>query len=155
MKAEFMTIAANLDLSSSDLLRRALNDALPALRAESKAKVATRAGFPGNIPAKAIEEEVEQFLKAIARSEPLSVVPREIMSARGLALQQLLNWILSPSETPTEAKVADKVTAWMAALDLGAVAAAKPAAAPEAEVAAPPPAYVPQSKPIKPYPRRT
>lgn len=154
LKAEYAAIAAALDVTGSVLFREVLEGALPAMRERELEAVKKRAGFPGAIPPDLIRDEIQNLIKSVSDSRPLSVLPRELFGARGLALQAFLNWVL-PTDKPSLAdkKAHDKLAHWLESLDIKASVAATPSPTP-AVLPAPAPAVVPTSKPVKNYPRR-
>jgi hypothetical protein len=150
VKAEFDAIAATLDSTGAALIRELLEEKMPELRERAVAAAAQRGKWPAAIPAAAVEQEILSLARSIARSEPLSVVPRDVLSARGRAMLQLLTWIWQGAEDAAGgAKVGKKVEEWLDAVSFkDAVKSAEKVDAATGGV------YIPPAKPVKDYPRR-
>lgn len=154
LKSELDAIAATLEVPSSTLLREALEGAIPAFRDRADAEMKRKHGFPGNIPAAAIESEATDLLRRIARSEPLAVLPGDLLGPRGKALHTLLSWLFESSDpSPAEKGAREKLHKWLESLDIKASVKASAHTAPPVAAGAPARDGV-QSRPIKPYPRR-
>jgi hypothetical protein len=149
VKAEYDAIAAALDVPAATIYRELLERGLPEYRQKAQEAVKQRGHWPGGIPAAAVEAELSTLVKAIARSEPLSILPRDLYGPRAKALLCLLSWLWGESSSAAEVKARDKLAAWLATLNIKATVSAS--ASPVATVV---PQYTPPPKPVKSYPRR-
>lgn len=145
IKARYDAAAAAMDETASSLFREILEKNLPDIEKRAEEAVAARQGWPGTIPQAAVEAAIQTYMRNIARTEPLKVLPRELYGVEGKALYTLLSWIWA-DDSEAEAKARKKIAAWLETLNIKAEITAhsvahKPAA--------------PESKPIKNYPRRS
>jgi hypothetical protein len=149
VKAQYDAAAASLGCTTSELFRELLDKGLPDVVERAKAAAATRGQWPNNVPQAAVEHELQQLMKSIARSEPLAVQPRDLHGPRGKALLTLLSWVWEQSESSAAEKAArTKLAAWLAGLNIKTAVGAAPVKQ-EGQVD-----FTPPSKPVKSYPRR-
>ena len=145
IKARYDAAAAAMDEPASALFREIVEKALPEIEKRAEQATAARQGWPGTIPQHAVEAALQSYMRAIARSEPLRVLPRDLYSAEGRALWQLLSWVWSEGDD-ADAKARKKVAAWLESLNIRAEITSQAGITPKSSI--------PDSKPIKSYPRR-
>jgi predicted DNA-binding protein len=148
VKVRVDAAAAALGLTSSQLVREAVDASIAALEARAEEAIRTAHSWPHSIPAAAVEQELMQLTRAIPRSQPLTIAPADIRGARGLAAYMLLKWVfaeLDGNPTPADKAREAKVHKWLDACDL-----------PKSGGKGKPPKddTVVESRPIKDYPRR-
>jgi hypothetical protein len=144
MKARYDAAAAALDQPASSIFREILEKALPEIEKRAEERAHQRGGWPGTIPAHAVEQALQGYMRAVARSDTLRLAPHDIYGPEGKALFVLLAWIWS-EETADDAKARKKLAAWLESLNIKAEVSAAAAHAKPA---------LPDSRPVKNYPRR-
>jgi hypothetical protein len=144
LKAEYDATAAALGVPASSIFREILEKALPEWRLRAEEAARKREGYLGSVPQHALETSIQNYMRAIARSETLKLAPHTLFGADSKALWQLLTWIWG-EETEHDAKARKKLAAWLESLNIKANVTTF---VPPVTVSRPDP------KPVKDYPRR-
>lgn len=92
-KVELEAVAKALDVSSAELLRQVLTDALPTLRARADREVALRDRTPHGITADVLDAAVAALLRKLAQDEPVRIEQHQLLSAESKALWTLLSFL--------------------------------------------------------------
>jgi hypothetical protein len=149
VKAKYDAAAAAIGVTTSELFRELLDKGMPEVEQRAKLAVAARGQWPNNIPHAAVEQELRSLMISISRTDPLTLQPRDLMGPRGRALLTLLSWVWDQdTASAAEVKAREKIASWLASLNIKATVTA--GAKSEADTGH----FSPESKPVKPYPRR-
>ena len=103
-KVELDAIAEVLDVSSAEIMREVLSEALPKWRDRANSEVASRENLSHGVTNVEVESALNSLLRQLSRGESFSLPTQDLLTPKSKALWVLLGYLWDSEDSSPDSK---------------------------------------------------